>query len=84
MDNINFLFLPESGLGSYGVKCIELFIYTALQAVTRKGECSQLGSDFHGHNTYCEETAVAQWLMCCATNPKVDGSIPGGVSGVFH
>ena len=28
-------------------------------------------------------TAVAQWLRCCATNWKVAGSIPGGVSGFF-
>ena len=25
--------------------------------------------------------AVAQWLRCCATNQKVAGSIPAGVSG---
>jgi len=28
-------------------------------------------------------SAVAQWLMCCATNRKVAGSIPAGVSGFF-
>jgi len=28
-------------------------------------------------------TAVAQWLRCCATNGKVSGSIPAGVSGFF-
>jgi len=28
-------------------------------------------------------TAVAQWLRCCATNWKVVGSIPAGVSGFF-
>jgi hypothetical protein len=28
-------------------------------------------------------TAVAQWLRCCATNRKVGGSIPAGVSGLF-
>jgi len=28
-------------------------------------------------------TAVAQWLRCCATNRKVAGSIPVGVSGFF-
>ena len=28
-------------------------------------------------------TAVAQWLRCCATNQKVPGSIPAGVSGFF-
>ena len=27
--------------------------------------------------------AVAQWLRCCATNRKVDGSIPAGVNGFF-
>ena len=26
---------------------------------------------------------VAQWLRCCATNRKVAGSIPAGVSGFF-
>jgi len=28
-------------------------------------------------------TAVAQWLRCCATNRKVAGSIPAGISGFF-
>ena len=28
-------------------------------------------------------TAVAQWLKCCATNRKVAGSIPAGVTGIF-
>ena len=30
------------------------------------------------------ETAVAQWSKCCATNRKVTGSIPDGVIGIFH
>ena len=29
-------------------------------------------------------TAVAQWLRCCATNRKVAGSIPDGVTEIFH
>ena len=29
-------------------------------------------------------TAVSQWLMCCATNRKIAGSIPDGVIGIFH
>ena len=29
-------------------------------------------------------TAVSQWLMCCAKNRKVAGSIPDGVIGIFH
>jgi len=32
---------------------------------------------------FCWGNAVAQWLMCCATNRKVAGSIPAGVSGTF-
>ena len=31
-----------------------------------------------------EGTAVARWLRYCATNRKVAGSIPDGVSGIFH
>jgi hypothetical protein len=27
---------------------------------------------------------VAQWLRYCATNRKVTGSIPDGVTGIFH
>ena len=30
------------------------------------------------------ETAVAQWLRCCAPNRKVAGSIPDVVFGIFH
>jgi len=29
-------------------------------------------------------TAVAQCLRCCATNRKVSGSMPDGVTGIFH
>jgi len=29
-------------------------------------------------------TAVAQWLRCCATNRKVAGLIPDGITGIFH
>ena len=34
-------------------------------------------------STYAEGTMVAQWLKRCATNLKVAGSIPAGVSGFF-
>ena len=33
--------------------------------------------------TFCTGTKVAQWLRCCATNWKVVGSIPAGVSGIL-
>ena len=38
------------------------------------------------YNTYhcVTGTAVALWLRCCATNRKVAGSIPAGVTGIFH
>jgi len=29
-------------------------------------------------------SAVAQWSKCCATNREVAGSIPAGVTGIFH
>jgi len=32
---------------------------------------------------YINITAVAQWLRCCATNRKVAGLNPAGVSGFF-
>ena len=44
----------------------------ALDIITRKISCRP-------HTC----TAVAQWLRCCATNRKVAGSIPAGVSGFF-
>jgi hypothetical protein len=34
--------------------------------------------------TFTTVTAVAQWLRYCATNRKVAGSIPAGVTGSFH
>jgi len=34
--------------------------------------------------TVVSESAVAQWLRCCATNRKVTGSKPAGVIGIFH
>ena len=41
---------------------------------------------FHNYRTKYADmkgTAVEQWLMSCATNRKVAGSIPDGVSGIF-
>jgi hypothetical protein len=32
----------------------------------------------------CLGHAVAQWLRHCATNWKFAGSIPDGVTGIFH
>jgi hypothetical protein len=34
--------------------------------------------------SYLMHPAVAQWLRYCATNRKVAGSIPDGVTGIFH
>ena len=53
-------------------------------------EFSYTGRDIRGsvqlfivYATYSVKTAVAQWLRCCATNQKVAGSIPAGVTGFF-
>jgi len=47
-------------------------------------------TSYHLQNSYLQfilsllrGTAVAQWLRCCATNRKVAGLIPAGVSGFF-
>ena len=50
---------------------------------------SQTTANFTYGRTLCfatmySETAVAQWLRCCATNRKVASSIPDGVIGIFH
>jgi len=37
----------------------------------------------HVYSTCSPTVAVAQWSRCCATNRKVAGSIPAGVSGIF-
>ena len=31
-----------------------------------------------------QKVTVEQWLRCCATNRKVAGSIPDGVTGIFY
>ena len=36
------------------------------------------------HTFTYKGTAVAQRLRCCATNPKVAGSIPAGVIGILY
>jgi hypothetical protein len=51
---------------------------------TRVPESSSMAIGYL-HQLHAEkwETAVAQVLRCCATNRKVAGSIPAGVSGFF-
>jgi len=39
------------------------------------------GKDLYNNCPTNTGTAVAQWLRCCATNRKVAGSSPAGVSG---
>jgi len=45
--------------------------------------CSFLYPKWVNKNLLVSGTVVAQWLRCCATNMKVAGSIPDGVSGFF-
>jgi hypothetical protein len=46
-------------------------------------EC-KLVSYFHFFIWRLGGHAVAQWLRHCATNRKVTGTIPDGVTGIFH
>ena len=57
-----------------GIKMIWIFKYFEVQF---------LKTDYNNYMSYLE-TAVAQWLRCCATNRKVAGLIPAGVIGIFH
>jgi len=52
-----------------------LFVQRGATTSCLKGACDLR---FHG-GTY----KPAQWLRCCATNRKIAGSIPAGVSGFF-
>jgi len=49
-----------------------------------KGQTARTNKTFEDDQCKYTETAVAQWLRCCATNRKVAGSIPDGVIGNFH
>jgi hypothetical protein len=39
-------------------------------------------TDIQTDTQYIEGTAVAQWLRYCATNQKVAGSIPDGITDI--
>ena len=47
------------------------------------GACSAYANSIRVFTKFYLGTAVAQWLRCCATNRKVAGSFPAGVSGFF-
>ena len=61
-----------------------------LKYVRRRTSTFQLGTESNRiditvqSNTTFTGTAVAQWLRCCATNRKVAGSTPAGVTGIFY
>ena len=68
----------EHFLGGKGGRCVRLTTLPPFCAVVTKS----------GILNFLEPsgplgTAIAQWLRCCATNRKVAGSIPAGVSGFF-
>ena len=47
------------------------------------GFLQYLDEEWFGTAAASGGTAVAQWIRCCATNRKVAGSNPAGVSGFF-
>ena len=52
--------------------------------MTNKESGEQTFYPIHIHALISLGTAVTQWLGCCATKRKVAGSIPTGVTGIFH
>ena len=49
-----------------------------------KGSCPVYYGAYSPSILMMEGTAVAQWSRCCTTNRSVTGSIPAGVTGIFH
>ena len=68
-------FIKSTYINAYVYVC--LYIYKHTYTYTRANEIGILPPPTVG-------TAVANWLMCCATNRKVARSIPAGVIGIFH
>ena len=58
-------------------------IKVPFQSAKNNGYFTRMCIDIYATVLLISGTAVAQWLRCCATNRKVAGSIPAGVSGFF-
>jgi len=71
--------LSDFGNKTREQKSVLIFVYCTVHTHTH--------THTHTHNKEVyimnSGTAVAQWVRCCATNRKVAGSIPAGVSGFF-
>ena len=83
--SVNMVYLVPSNACSWILeKCTCKHIY--IPTLHRSDVCqidSSISIYIILHMIYVE-TVVAQWLRCCATNWKVAGSIPDGVTGIFH
>ena len=64
--------------------CVSVSVFLCPTDFLRRSIHHVLGPvGFYVYMSTWHTTAVAQWLRCCATNRKVAGSIPDGVSGFF-
>jgi len=74
-----------SGVGLKGNGCLDFMLFLWNYGKIREPSRQAVpGSRFQKPRYIKMETVVAQWLRCCATNRKVAGSIPAGVTGIFH
>ena len=75
--------LPD---GIYSPVVIFLTVYVTLKISSFQQQCISVSYDSHNTEGYsCKRgTRWRSWLRHCATNRKVAGSIPDGVTGIFH
>jgi len=85
MVEVKVQFNLETAIKAWGEVevCCSLSLTSVLDGLS--GQRHALASLLPGVTLYLSyrDTAVAQWLRYCATNRKVAGSIPAGVSWFF-
>jgi len=63
---------------------LHYFLHLRVRKISLQLESPLLLAKYLDIKIMLKETAVAQWLRCCATNWKMAGLIPAGVVGIFH
>jgi len=63
---------------------VELIVNVQAQHINNRKYSNSYTINDECIQTIGGRTTVAQWLRCCAPNQKVTGSIPAGVTGIFH
>jgi len=77
-------------MAAFGIRTLEIFCkinsYQSVRIHYNNSSCKEVIFKIHGNCMFVVKdrgSCETQWLRCCATNRKVVGSIPAGVSGFF-